>query len=302
VLLHRRSRPVKTPPSRPRMALRQPCPGGGGGGQQHVLAEPPELPPDGWQAVAEQLTGLDPADGATWRGVLRGVCRAARDGVDATTLGRCMDPCAFTSRLELLAWAAEQSCPWPWAEDCQVFQAAKRMATPIRVATHIRLAEICEWAAEAGRLAVLKWAVDSMGCDAWQLCSTACDRAAKGGHPALLQWAREQGCPWSSRTCAAAAEGGHLKVLQWLRARGCPWRESTCMSAARRGDIEMLQWARAQGCPWRGGDICTVAAREGHLNVLRWVKEQGCPWGRDTCSRAAERGDLEMLRWARAQG
>eukprot|EP00873_Tetraselmis_striata_P005843 jgi/Tetstr1/426107/TSEL_016436.t1 len=177
------------------MALRQPCPGGGGGGQQHVLAEPPELPPDGWQAVAEQLTGLDPADGATWRGVLRGVCRAARDGVDATTLGRCMDPCAFTSRLELLAWAAEQSCPWPWAEDCQVFQAAKRMATPIRVATHIRLAEICEWAAEAGRLAVLKWAVDSMGCDAWQLCSTACDRAAKAerGDLEMLRWARAQG-------------------------------------------------------------------------------------------------------------
>jgi len=38
-----------------------------------------ELPVNAWGVVAQQLGG---SDGATWRGLLRGLCRAARDGGD----------------------------------------------------------------------------------------------------------------------------------------------------------------------------------------------------------------------------
>jgi hypothetical protein len=92
-----------------------------------------------------------------------------------------------------------------------------------------------------------------------------------------LQWARENGCPWSTRTCRAAAEGGQLEVLQWARANCCPWDEETCSRAAERGHLEVLQWARANGCPWDAETIFR-AAMGGHVEVLQWARGNGCPW------------------------
>ena len=64
-------------------------------------------------------------------------------------------------------------------------------------------------------------------------------RAGKGGAVKLkladfvgsverLAWAKDNGCPWRSRTCSLIAESGHLEVLQWAREFGCPWDETTC--------------------------------------------------------------------------
>mmetsp|Transcript_44091 Transcript_44091/g.114212 ORF Transcript_44091/g.114212 Transcript_44091/m.114212 type:complete len:170 (+) Transcript_44091:192-701(+) len=59
----------------------------------------PALSSDEWEAVAEQLIG---AEDGTWRGVLRCVCRASRDGVDGATAtvqgGRRMDPRVLAAR------------------------------------------------------------------------------------------------------------------------------------------------------------------------------------------------------------
>ena len=44
----------------------------------------------------------------------------------------------------------------------------------------------------------------------------------------MLVWAKEQGCPWTTRTSADAAAGGHVEVLRWAREHDCPWDEETC--------------------------------------------------------------------------
>src|SRR4051794_6761890 len=45
-----------------------------------------------------------------------------------------------------------------------------------------------------------------------------CNFAAEAGAVALLQWLHFRlHFPWSAATCAAAAFGGHLEVLIWLR-------------------------------------------------------------------------------------
>jgi hypothetical protein len=43
-----------------------------------------------------------------------------------------------------------------------------------------------------------------------------------------LAWAKDNGCPWESKTCAEAAAGGHLEVLQWARGNDCEWNWRTC--------------------------------------------------------------------------
>eukprot|EP00873_Tetraselmis_striata_P039012 jgi/Tetstr1/459276/TSEL_004676.t1 len=130
---------------------------------------------DEWTAVATQLQGA--AGDSSWCGVLRGVCRAARDGASGEALEagrRRMDPRVFTSRVELMEWAAEQGC-----------QLLDRQ-------------EVVKAAVEGGSLAVLKWGVDSRG---WVLpANKACEWAAESGHLEVLRWAREQGCPWDEAT------------------------------------------------------------------------------------------------------
>ena len=113
-----------------------------------------------------------------------------------------------------------------------------------------------------------------------------------------LKWARENGCPWDTRTCDEIAAGGHLEVLQWARENGCPWGAGTCLSAAGGGHLEVLQWARENGCPWNEG-TCSSAAHGGHLDVLQWARANGCPWDEGTCEAAVARGHLDVLQWAK---
>eukprot|EP00873_Tetraselmis_striata_P002278 jgi/Tetstr1/422542/TSEL_013350.t1 len=109
-----------------------------GGGPNVNLS--PDLLPDEWEVVAEHLDG---ADGDTWRGILRGVCRAARDGEGRINL------CVLASRVELLQWVEEQ--PFADLEDCD------------------RLVTV---AMESGSLSVLKWGVQSRDwqLDLWDIC------------------------------------------------------------------------------------------------------------------------------------
>eukprot|EP00873_Tetraselmis_striata_P014015 jgi/Tetstr1/434279/TSEL_023386.t1 len=145
-----------------------------------------ELSADEWELVAEQLRG---ADGGSWRGVLRGVCRAARNGLKraaaaaegGTTGGRRQSIEAggfrsgrillrdLTSRVELLQWAVEQGCAL--VDDGYVVNEALA----------------------GGRLEVLQWGVQSRG---WAL-------------------PRENTAVYTS---CLAAKNGHLEVLKWLGA------------------------------------------------------------------------------------
>ena len=43
-----------------------------------------------------------------------------------------------------------------------------------------------------------------------------------GGHLDVLKWARENGCPWDSRTVTLAMSFSNENVLDWARENGCP--------------------------------------------------------------------------------
>ncbi len=69
---------------------------------------------------------------------------------------------------------------------------------------------------------------------------------------AAVRWARENSCPWDSKTCGYAAEEGHLEALRWARENGCPWDHSTsytCALAAIADHLEVVQWAHKNGSP-----------------------------------------------------
>jgi len=149
----------------------------------------------------------------------------------------------------------------------------------------------------SGCVEALAWAKDN-GCP-WD--SRTSLEAAAGGQLEVLKWVREHECPWDAGACAEAAYGGHLEVLVWAREHDCPWNVETCASAAAGGQLAVLQWARAHGCPW-DEETCAYAAQFGHLDVLRWAREHDCPWANeDICDWAAKGGYLEMLQWAREQ-
>ena len=140
----------------------------------------------------------------------------------------------------------------------------------------------------------LAWAKDN-GCP-WV--TRTCSLAAlySRGQVEVLRWARENDCPWDERTCRIAAAGGHLAVLQWAWEHGCDWDEMTCAGAAYRGQLEVLKWAREHGCPWNednedpGLNCCALAAAGGHLAVLRWARIYGCPWNASTCELRRQMG------------
>jgi len=159
------------------------------------------------------------------------------------------------------------------------------------------------------------------------------------GSVEMLAWAKDNGCPWESRTCAAA--GGRLDVLQWARKYHCPWDERTTVFAARGGHLEVLKWAREHSCPFTrvrgvlrpascGWSCAARVERVLHVCHAAGVGQgervsvglvdlrtrssgrapggadmgagAGCQWGERTCRYAAEGGHLEVLRWARAHG
>ena len=99
-------------------------------------------------------------------------------------------------------------------------------------------------AAVEGDLFLLQFAM-RRGCNA----SCVCRYAAQGGRLEILKWAREHGFSWDESTCSQAARHGYLEVVKWARAQGCPWDENTCALAAIGGHLEVVKWARAHGCP-----------------------------------------------------
>eukprot|EP00873_Tetraselmis_striata_P043274 jgi/Tetstr1/463538/TSEL_008417.t1 len=128
------------------------------------MAQQLQLSADEWVVVAAQLA---PVEKQTWRGVLRGVCRAARDGVDGTAASGAT-PFACAGRRELLAWAEEQG---------------GLLLDGVRVQVAMLV---------GGDLEALRYGVDSRH---WEPTSANCRHAALGGRLEVLQLARTQGCP-----------------------------------------------------------------------------------------------------------
>jgi len=160
----------------------------------------PALSSDEWEAVAEQLIG---AEDGTWRGVLRCVCRASRDGGDgaAATVqgGRRMDPRVLAAR---------------GSEGDEVEELlAKQAGLLVRGEGYTWNETTCASAAGGGNLEMLHWAREQ-GCP-WD--DATCLEAARSGNLSVLQWARTQGCPWDAYRCLwEAYVMWHVDVVGWM--------------------------------------------------------------------------------------
>ena len=152
--------------------------------------------------------------------------------------------------------------------------------------------ELCLEAAKGGRLHVLQYLRDSVGCpwDADEMCHVA----AEGGSVEILQYAHENGCRLDERTCWKAAAGGHFGVLKYAHEHGCPWDEETCMEAARGGHLHVLRYLHANGCPWDYA-TCKYAARGGHLDVLKYAVKRGCMFDATLCWCGARQTKEEII-------
>ncbi len=142
--------------------------------------------------------------------------------------------------LELLQWARASCCPWDkqlsWTAAAGGQVAVLEWVTMEGYEWDHGL--VCEGAAAAGHLHVLKWSLDSRLGDG---CPSMPPEDARPGHAAalhgrleVLQWLHAHGSPFGPNTCASAARGGHLEALQWMRlnTEECPWDDRTCVQAA----------------------------------------------------------------------
>lgn len=62
-----------------------------------------------------------------------------------------------------------------------------------------------------------------------------CDAAAAAGHLPILKYAHENGCVWNWWTCVVAARGGHLGCLKYAHENGCEWEDWMCIVAVKEG-------------------------------------------------------------------
>eukprot|EP00873_Tetraselmis_striata_P038790 jgi/Tetstr1/459054/TSEL_004519.t1 len=189
-----------------------------GDGPEAAEAGFPELSADKWEAVVEQVGG---ADGGTWRGLLRGVCRAARDGVQGATTtaedGRKVDLRVLAARLELLHWAEGQGCGM--VNDERV---------PRAVVEGGRL-DVLQWGARPGRAprdpAVgegprlpLERVDVHWGSQGWASAGAAVGQATWVSMELVnLRWGSQEGAPGHIAACLEQAEDGeHAAVAEWI--------------------------------------------------------------------------------------
>jgi hypothetical protein len=59
-----------------------------------------------------------------------------------------------------------------------------------------------------------------------------CEYAASAGNLEMLKWAHNNGCAWDKDTCLDAAQHDHLAVLQWAVEHQCPVDLQQCLQFA----------------------------------------------------------------------
>jgi len=158
--------------------------------------------------------------------------------------------------------------------------------------------DICDSAAEDGKLEVVKW----LQTKNFDCCSATTNAAAHGGQLDMLKWLHfENHCELGDYICDQAVLGGHLEVLRWLITQGASCNNRTTDIAAEFGYLDILKWLIQEG--WHVDDtICGDVASDGHFAMLKWLVAEGYRCDRWTAARAAGGGDLDILKWLRAQG
>ena len=157
---------------------------------------------------------------------------------------------------------------------------------------------LCKLSARLGSLGVLRWLNDNF----FEWDSTTCYEAIKAGKLQVLKLALNRGCTMKDflvrDACELAAANGHEHMLVYLRLFGCEWSAKVSAAAAFRGDIIMLHWLLVHHCPFDGSSM-SMAAGQGHLSVVKWLWDRGCPVNNNVCSEAACGGHIDILEWAR---
>jgi hypothetical protein len=137
-----------------------------------------------------------------------------------------------------------------------------------RVVGRLGAADFVDRIVAVGRIDLLEQYV----ADGGELPPDICELAACAGNLEIMKWCRKRGYSWDFWSCVYAARGGHLTLLQWCRRKGCPWNEVVCQCTASRGQLAALQWCVDNGAPW-SRSLCERLARlNGHSAVVDWIR------------------------------
>jgi hypothetical protein len=110
----------------------------------------------------------------------------------------------------------------------------------------------------------------------------------------MLKWAKENGCPWNSKTTVFAALKNNFEIFKWAVKNKCPVNSDVCSNIVRNENLEMLKWAKENNCPWNI-EVAKIAASNGNLEILKWIHENGCPWNASIAQFSKKNGHLDCF-------
>lgn len=159
-------------------------------------------------------------------------------------------------------------CPESIGEICctMMYLTSKRASTVMNKKYVLRPSRICEGAASAGHLGILKWGRN---------CALDCDKqvataAAAAGHMHIIKYLQKVEVPTDNpKMVAAAALNGHLNVVETLGTYGC-WGRDAYYNAAEGGHVEILSYLYGNVYKHHhpGDKLMGHAARYGRINIL----------------------------------
>jgi len=169
---------------------------------------------------------------------------------------------AQTNKLELLKWAREEKkCEWNVGTINMATKQGNLEMVKYCVANECPIdEETCAFAAENGRLEVLKYLREEAKAP-WD--EYTADGAAQNGHLHILEYLVERKFDeYDHWACQWAAENGHLDCLKYLHETAkAPWDEDAVQEAHENNQTECLQYLLDNNCPlppgWRyeGGTL-----------------------------------------------
>jgi hypothetical protein len=186
------------------------------------------------------------------------------------------------SSISTLEVAWEHKSLWPSLWDKTSFCLQVAETNKLELLKWIREEKKCEWsagtinrAAEYGNLETVKYCVANK----CPIRTVACEFAAENGRLEVLKYLHEEvKAPWESWTAAWAAQNGHLHILEYLVERKFDeFTEWACEDAAKNGHLDCLKYLHETAkAPWN-----SQAVRDAHKNkhpeCVQYLLDNNCP-------------------------
>lgn len=141
---------------------------------------------------------------------------------------------------------------------------------------HIGLSNICERAAEYGKVDILKWAFENFEPE---IDENMVRQAICGGQFEIMKWFDEMGFDGWQKLRVYKCISEDIDVFKWLDAKGCQFRSrmSGWYAYADNECLEVLQFLHDKGFILE--DACLLAARNQQLHILAWADSiNELPW------------------------